>query len=103
MLRLLANALPSIQFDGIHLFSSFGSGRAHPSENSAEMLTGMYEDGPSPDRRGSRFLLRAHSRKNLARGPEHRAMKSCDGEEKRRGVANRLRRKWRAPGPTALI
>ena len=103
MLRLLANARRSIQFDGRHLFSSFGSGRAHPSENSAGMLIGMYEDGPSPDRRDSKFFLRAHSRKNLGRGPEHLAVNSRGGEQKHRAVANRLRRKWRALGPTALI
>ena len=103
MLRLLPNARRWIQFDGRHLFSSFGSGRAHALENSAATLTGMYEDGPSPDRRGSKFLLRAHKRKNLARGPEHWAVSSRGGEEKHIAVANTLRRKWRAPGPTALI
>ena len=103
MLRHLPNARRSIRFDGHHLFSSFGSGRAHALENSEAMLTGMYEDGPSPDRRGSKFLLRAHKRKNLVRGPEHGAVNSRGGEEKHIAVANRLRRKWRALGSTALI
>src|SRR5215471_15331253 len=103
MLRLLSNARRSIQFDGRHLFSSFESGRAHALENSAAMLTGMYEDGPSPDRRGSKLFLRAHKRKNLAQGPEHRAVNSRGGEEKHIVAANKLRRKWRAPGLIALI
>jgi len=103
MLRLLPNARRSIQFDGRHLFFSFGSGRAHALENSAAMLRGMYEDGLSRDRRGSTFLLRARKQKNLVRGPEHRAVNSRGGEEKHIAVANTLRRKWRAPGPTALI
>src|SRR5215469_81234 len=104
MLRLPANARRSIQFDGRHLFFSFGSGRAHALENSAAMLTGMYEDGPSPDRRGSKFFLRANKRKNLAQGPEHWAANSRGGEEKHIAVANTLRRKWRALAePTRLV
>src|SRR5215470_4966701 len=101
MLRLLANARRSIQFVGRHLFSSFGNGRAHPSENSAGMLTGMYEAGPSPERRGSAFFVRADGQRKLAPDLAPHAKRGRGDEERRKAAANTLRRKSIKPWPIA--